>query len=133
MQVAVMVVLIVLVIKEAEVQEEELLFIIHKVHLMEKHKPPVEQQVVLVLKLEEQERKRDALAGEKKKIEWSSQIRSYTFQPYTLVKDHRTSHETGNVQAVMDGEISGFIDAYLLVGRDGTSTRAARASKKDDV
>lgn len=51
--------------------------------------------------------------GTKKKIEWGSQIRSYVFQPYTLVKDHRTGTETSNVQAVMDGEIDEFITAYL--------------------
>jgi len=50
---------------------------------------------------------------EKKKIEWGSQIRSYVMQPYTLVKDHRTDHETGNVAAVMDGKIDDFIEAYL--------------------
>lgn len=50
---------------------------------------------------------------EKKKIEWGSQIRSYVMQPYTLVKDHRTGHETGNVAAVMDGNIDDFIEAYL--------------------
>ncbi len=50
---------------------------------------------------------------DKKKIEWGSQIRSYTFQPYTLVKDHRTGIETGNVQAVMDGNIDKFIEAFL--------------------
>ena len=49
----------------------------------------------------------------KKKIEWGSQIRSYVFHPYNMVKDHRTSHETSNVQAVMDGDIDGFIEAYL--------------------
>ncbi len=64
-------------------------------------------------RLEEEQEKRASLAGEKKKIEWSNQIRSYVFQPYLLVKDHRTSHETGNVQAVMDGDIDGFIDAFL--------------------
>ena len=46
-------------------------------------------------------------------IEWGSQIRSYVFQPYTMVKDHRTSFETGNVQAVMDGDLDGFIEAFL--------------------
>ena len=53
------------------------------------------------------------LAGEKREITWGSQIRSYTFQPYTLVKDHRTDYEKGNIQAVMDGEIDEFVEAYL--------------------
>lgn len=53
--------------------------------------------------------------GEKKKIEWGSQIRSYVMHPYNLVKDHRTDFETGNVAAVMDGEIDGFIEAYLKI------------------
>ena len=49
-----------------------------------------------------------------KKIEWGSQIRSYVFQPYTLVKDHRTGVENGNIQAVMDGALDDFIRAYLV-------------------
>lgn len=53
------------------------------------------------------------IKGEMKKIEWGSQIRSYVFQPYTLVKDHRTGVEDGNIQAVMDGDIEAFIDAFL--------------------
>lgn len=53
------------------------------------------------------------IKGEMKKIEWGSQIRSYVFQPYTLVKDHRTGVEDGNIQAVMDGDIEPFIDAFL--------------------
>ena len=55
------------------------------------------------------------IKGELKKIEWGSQIRSYVFQPYTLVKDHRTNAETGNIQAVMDGDIDLFINQYLIM------------------
>lgn len=64
-------------------------------------------------KREEQEKTLAAIQGEQKDIAWGSQIRSYVFHPYSLVKDHRTNMETGNVQAVMDGEIDMFIDAYL--------------------
>ncbi len=56
-----------------------------------------------------------SLKGEMKKIEWGSQIRSYVFHPYNLVKDHRTGAETGNITAVMDGEIDLFINAYLIM------------------
>jgi peptide chain release factor 2 len=61
----------------------------------------------------ERDKDREKLESEKKDISWGNQIRSYTFQPYTLVKDHRTKHEIGNIQAVMDGEIDPFIEAYL--------------------
>ena len=54
-----------------------------------------------------------AIKGEIKKIEWGSQIRSYVFCPYTMVKDHRTGCETGNIQAVMDGDLDAFIIEYL--------------------
>lgn len=57
------------------------------------------------------------LQGEKKEISWGSQIRSYVLHPYTLVKDHRTGHEMGNVQAVLDGDITGFIMSYLRWNR----------------
>jgi peptide chain release factor 2 len=68
--------------------------------------------------LEVQERERmeqmSQIKGDMKKIEWGSQIRSYVFQPYTLVKDHRTNVENGNIQAVMDGDLDSFIHAYLV-------------------
>ncbi len=62
---------------------------------------------------EEQERELAKLRGEYKKTEWGSQIRSYVLHPYQLVKDHRTDFETGNTQAVLDGDLNGFIEAYL--------------------
>ena len=65
------------------------------------------------LKIEEQLQKISDIKGEQKQIEWGSQIRSYVFMPYTLVKDNRTNYEQGNVEAVMDGDIDGFIQAYL--------------------
>ncbi len=65
------------------------------------------------LYMQEKEKERENAEKQKKKIEWGSQIRSYTFQPYKLIKDLRTKYEMGNVQAVMDGEIGGFIEAYL--------------------
>lgn len=66
------------------------------------------------LKLEEEAKQRDEIEQSKKKIEWGSQIRSYIFQPYTLVNDHRTELKRGDIQAVMDGDIDGFIKAFLL-------------------
>lgn len=57
---------------------------------------------------------RDAANSKKKKIEWGSQIRSYVFHPYKMIKDHRTEFETGNIQPVMDGDLDGFIKAYLM-------------------
>ena len=68
-----------------------------------------------LLHLKEQEHKDtiDELKGVQMDIAWGSQIRSYVFCPYTLVKDHRTNYEVGNVQAVMDGDLNGFIDSFL--------------------
>lgn len=60
-----------------------------------------------------QDQKISDLAGDYQAIEWGSQIRSYVFQPYTLVKDHRTGAETGNIQAVMDGDLDLFVESYL--------------------
>ena len=65
------------------------------------------------IKARENLEKIDDIRGEKTKIEWGSQIRSYVFMPYTLAKDTRTGYEDGNINAVMDGEIDGFINAYL--------------------
>lgn len=65
------------------------------------------------LKEKEQKEKIEDLKGVQMDIAWGSQIRSYVFCPYTLVKDHRTNYEVGNVQAVMDGDLNGFMDAYL--------------------
>ncbi len=74
---------------------------------------------------EEELRKRqaikDAANSKKKKIEWGSQIRSYVFHPYKMIKDHRTDFEVGNVQPVMDGELDGFIKAYLMSEKEGES------------
>ncbi len=71
---------------------------------------------------EEELRKREELKNatnaSKKKIEWGSQIRSYVFHPYKMIKDHRTDFETGNVQPVMDGELDGFIKAYLMMAKE---------------
>ena len=71
---------------------------------------------------EEELRKRnemkDAVNSTKKKIEWGSQIRSYVFHPYKMIKDHRTDFEVGNVQPVMDGELDGFIKAYLMMEKE---------------
>lgn len=65
------------------------------------------------LKIEEQQKEIDELRGEQKDIGWGSQIRSYVFHPYHMVKDHRTNVEIGNTQSVMDGDIDLFIDEYL--------------------
>jgi len=66
------------------------------------------------LELEIQEAVKNAVEGGKKKIEWGSQIRSYVFQPYTMVNDHRTETKMTDVQSVMDGDLEEFINAYLL-------------------
>ena len=71
------------------------------------------------------------IKGDQLKIEWGSQIRSYVFMPYTLVKDHRTGCENGNVQAVMDGDLDNFINAYLKALSHGTLKAGAAASAED--
>lgn len=68
---------------------------------------------LMEIKLEEKLERIEDIKGNKTKIEWGSQIRSYVFMPYTLAKDTRTGYENGNIIAVMDGDIDGFINAYL--------------------
>ncbi|HBE98521.1 MAG TPA: peptide chain release factor 2, partial [Firmicutes bacterium] len=71
-------------------------------------------------KLEERDAKMKSIVGEQKNIEWGSQIRSYVFCPYTMVKDHRTENQTADVSGVMDGDIDGFLYAYLeMLSREG--------------
>lgn len=72
-------------------------------------------------KLEEERQKQKEIEASKKDISWGNQIRSYVFHPYNLVKDHRTNYETGNIQAVMDGEINDFIYAYLVKQKELTN------------
>lgn len=67
----------------------------------------------------EQKEKIEDLKGVQMEIGWGSQIRSYVFHPYTMVKDHRTNYEVGNINAVMDGDIDGFINAYLIAKSRG--------------
>lgn len=81
---------------------------------------------LLELKEREQKEKIEDLKGIQMDIAWGSQIRSYVFCPYTLVKDHRTNYEEGNVNSVMDGEIDGFINAYLSISlNDNKNTNPA--------
>lgn len=75
----------------------------------------------------------NAITGEKKEIAWGSQIRSYVFQPYQMVKDHRTAYEIGNISSVMDGEIDGFIEAYLKMRQLGKSAVSRQLSEKDEI
>ena len=72
------------------------------------------------MKAQQHAEKISDIKGVQMKIEWGSQIRSYVFMPYTLVKDTRTGFETGNIQNVMDGDIDGFINAYLTASANGT-------------
>lgn len=86
--------------ERSQLQNKEMCFKMLRSKLLEK-------------KIEERQAAADAMKGDVKKIEWGSQIRSYVFCPYTMAKDHRTGYEKGDIQAVMDGEIQGFIIDYL--------------------
>jgi peptide chain release factor 2 len=70
------------------------------------------------LELEKRNEAKNAVNSTKKKIEWGSQIRSYVFHPYKMIKDHRTDYEVGNIGPVMDGELDGFIKAYLMMEKE---------------
>jgi peptide chain release factor 2 len=82
------------------------------------------------IKQREQEEAMNKEAGEKQKIEWGSQIRSYVLQPYIMVKDHRTGVETGNAQKVLDGEIDEFIEGYLKTKPEDRDKRLKEKSQE---
>jgi len=86
--------------ERSQVQNKEMCFIWLRARLAE-------------LKEQQRQEQMGEIKGELKKIEWGSQIRSYVFQPYTMVKDHRTGFEMGDVSAVMDGKLEDFVTAYL--------------------
>jgi peptide chain release factor 2 len=73
------------------------------------------------MELQKRNAAKDATNSKKKKIEWGSQIRSYVFHPYKMIKDHRTDYEVGNIGPVMDGELDGFIKAYLMSEKETES------------
>ena len=75
---------------------------------------------MLEIKEREHLEKIEDIKGVQKDNGWGSQIRSYVFMPYTMVKDHRTNFESGNINAVMDGDLDGFINAYLKALSNGT-------------
>jgi peptide chain release factor 2 len=80
----------------------------------------------------EREKENSKFASEKKEIGWGSQIRSYVFQPYTLVKDHRNKFSVGNVQAVMDGDIDSFIESFLRWRWQGGTVAASGGDAEED-
>jgi peptide chain release factor 2 len=86
---------------------------------------------LLEVKQQEQEEQMAELRGEFKKVEWGSQIRSYVLHPYQMVKDHRTDYETGNTTAVLNGDLDGFIEAYLRAnlgnGKTGAKTDSSES------
>ena len=84
------------------------------------------------LELKKKEAEFNAIVGEKKDIAWGSQIRSYVFQPYQMVKDHRTGYEVGQVAAVMDGDLDGFIETYLKIKQLGKTALSYQQSETDE-
>jgi peptide chain release factor 2 len=84
------------------------------------------------LELKKKEAEFNAIVGEKKDIAWGSQIRSYVFQPYQMVKDHRTGYEVGQVTAVMDGDLDGFIESYLKMKQLGITSLSYQQPETDE-
>jgi peptide chain release factor 2 len=83
------------------------------------------------LKIKENQARLDQISGAKKEIAFGSQIRSYVLHPYQMVKDHRTREQVGDINRVLDGDLDGFIKAYLLKKSSGTLADAERAAEKD--
>jgi peptide chain release factor 2 len=79
--------------------------------------------------LDQKRKDMEKFYSDKGDIAWGSQIRSYVMQPYTMVKDHRTSHETSNVSAVLDGDIQSFLDAFLKWNATETASSVESESK----
>lgn len=86
--------------ERSQIQNRETAMKVLKARLLERKEAETQEKI-------------DKMKGEMKRIEWGSQIRSYVFHPYSMAKDHRTNEEMGNIQAVMDGELDPFINAYL--------------------
>jgi peptide chain release factor 2 len=85
------------------------------------------------MEVQKREEANAAYQATKSQIAWGSQIRSYVLAPYRLVKDHRTSHDTGNVDAVLDGELDPFIEAYLLAASGGTLRKGGATDAADEL
>ena len=83
------------------------------------------------IELENRQKKLEQLTGKKSEIGWGRQIRSYVFQPYTMIKDLRTGYETGNLQSVMDGDLDEFMKAYLIFRKTGQRIKDVESKDED--
>ena len=86
---------------------------------------------IMALRMDQQKQEMERFYGEKGSVSWGNQIRSYVFQPYRMVKDLRTGHQTSNVQAVMDGDLDGFVHAWLKAGCPGKRMAGVRDEEED--
>lgn len=86
---------------------------------------------IMALRMDQQKQEMERFYGEKGSVSWGNQIRSYVFQPYRMVKDLRTGHQTSNVQAVMDGDLDGFVQAWLKAGCPGKRMAGVREEEDD--